>query len=421
VDDSTLAALEGALRTTPQNTPLRLVIARAQLERACADRALAVLEEADGAEARILRARALLEVRRGAEALIAYREGVAESPGLEDLALAARIEAEAAAGDVEAQGEGPSHALRLISGGRSKSPESEPALAVAPDLPRVTFADVGGLANVKEQIRRRIILPFLKPSLFERFKRRAGGGILLYGAPGCGKTLLARATAGECDARFFNVAISDILDMYIGESEAKLHAIFEKARASAPAVLFFDEIEALGGKRDARHDHAALRLVSQFLAEMDGFTQANASVLVLGATNLPWGVDPAFRRTGRFDRFLFVPPPDRAARKAILDIHLRDRPIDPKTDASSLASRTSGFSGADLLGLVDAAADAAIDDSLESGPEVPIAPRHFERALGEIKPTTLEWLTTARNHARYANEGGQYDDVLDFLTRHGKD
>jgi SpoVK/Ycf46/Vps4 family AAA+-type ATPase len=256
--------------------------------------------------------------------------------------------------------------------------------------------------------------------LFERFKRKSGGGILMFGPPGVGKTMLARATAGECNAEFVSVAISDVLDMYIGESEAKLHAIFERARAKKPTVLFFDEIEALGGKRQYARDSSSSKLVSQFLAEMDGFAQNNAGVLVLGATNVPWAVDSAFRRPGRFDRSFFVPPPDREARRMILDLKLRSRPVAGTLDLDAIAKATSSFSGADLEHVVDTAADLAIAASLSTGVEVPITQAHLQAALRETKPTTVEWLTTARNHARYANEAGQYDEVLEFLDKHGR-
>jgi SpoVK/Ycf46/Vps4 family AAA+-type ATPase len=293
------------------------------------------------------------------------------------------------------------------------------ARLLQPPQARIAFGDVGGLDEVKHQIRRRIITPFLKPSLFERFKRRSGGGILLYGPPGCGKTLLARATAGECGAKFYNVAITDVLDMYIGESERKLHAIFETARRTAPAVVFFDEVEAIGGKRQYSREATSAKLVSQFLTELDGFAQNNHGVLILGATNVPWAVDAAFRRPGRFDRVLFVPPPDETARRAIVDLLLRDRPLGEGIDAGELARLTSGFSGADLRNLVETAIDEAIEDSIEQGRESPLTMTHLRAALKDTRSTTLEWLTTARNHARYANQGGQYDEVLDFLKRHG--
>ncbi len=160
-----------------------------------------------------------------------------------------------------------------------------------------------------------------------------------------------------------------------------------------------------------------------FLArsEMDGFAQNNHGVLILAATNVPWAVDPAFRRPGRFDRVLFVPPPDLVARKAILEALLRERPTEENIDTEFLARKTSGFSGADLRELVETAVDEAIEESITHEAEQHISNAHLKRALAEVKPTTLEWLTSARNYARYANEGGQYNDVLEFLKRYGKE
>lgn len=281
------------------------------------------------------------------------------------------------------------------------------------------FNDVVGLTEIKKQIHKKIILPFKQPSLFSRFKKKAGGGVLLYGPPGCGKTLLARACAGECKATFFNVEISDVLDMYIGESESKLHAIFDKARAESPCVIFFDELEALAGKRENARN-SATNIVSQFLTELDGFADNNNGVLVLASTNVPWSIDSAFLRPGRFDRMFFVPPPDQEARKAILQHHLQGRPVVGKLEFESLAQKTSGYSGADLANLVEMAADEAIDESIEAGEEKPIRQDHLRTAFSASRSTTIEWLTTARNYARYANDGGRYDDVMAFLKKHGK-
>jgi SpoVK/Ycf46/Vps4 family AAA+-type ATPase len=153
---------------------------------------------------------------------------------------------------------------------------------------------------------------------------------------------------------------------------------------------------------------------------MDGFAANNREVLILAATNVPWAVDPAFRRPGRFDRIFFVPPPDRPARESILRILLTDRPVAGDIDAGALAKASSGFSGADLRNLVETACDLAIEESLAAGTEKPVTRAHLQTALRELKPTTTEWLTTARNYARYANEGGQYDEVLAFLDKHGK-
>ena len=389
----------------------RRVAAEVCLLNAEPERALDLVLTDEAPTSLLLRARAHADLGQVEEGRRAYRDAVRQSSALEDLELEGRLSTSSS----ESETAQPLR-LKVIDGGSSEGVRE----LFAPEHKRVTFDDVGGLESVKKQIRKRIILPFAKPTLFQRFKRKVGGGILMYGPPGCGKTLLARATAGEAQARFFAIAISDVLDMWFGESEQKLHRAFEEARDQAPAVLFFDEIEAIGGKRQYGRDSTSAKLVSQFLAEMDGFAQNNQGVLVLGATNVPWSVDPAFRRPGRFDRVQFVPPPDREARQAILRLHLADRPVAADIDPSQWAKKTGGFSGADLANLVDTAADAAIAASIEAEVDVPLSQAHLAEALAEVRPTTTEWLTTARNHARYANEAGQYDDVLDFLRKHGK-
>lgn len=455
MDDQTLASLAAALEASPENTELRLVLARAHLDRdepeeawervstlapgdldredhrrtvartALAaghpDRALTFTEGAEEAETLLLRSRVLLALERRREGLDLYQEAVRRNSALEDRELRSRLSAQVRTfPSREGRGQGARSGphLRVIS--NDDTDETDLQRLLHPEPEQVTFDDVGGLEAVKKEIRKRILLPFQKPSLFQRFKKRVGGGILMYGPPGCGKTLLARATAGECDAMFFNVAISDILDMYMGESERKLHALFEKARQKTPAVMFFDEIEALGGKRQYSREGTWSKLVSQFLAEMDGFSRNNSGVLILGATNLPWAVDPAFRRPGRFDRVLFVPPPDRAAREAILEILLAERPTSGRLDLTKVAGQTSGFSGADLENVVESAADEAIEESLAKEEEIPISQAHLEKVAREIQPSTVEWLSTARNYARYANEGGQYDEVLRFLEKHAR-
>jgi len=445
MDDATLDSLLRALEAAPDNGALVATVLRARLAREEAEQAFRLVRDRDAAffatdadrtlAARVCRlngdparAHAFVKDASSGDALLelayacasldkipegqrAYRAAVDANATLDDPPLAARLWAKDVAGV-------PGRArLRVIANDDTARTEAARILKNEPQ--RVTFADVGGLEAVKEQIRKRIILPFQKPSLYQRFRKKVGGGILLYGPPGCGKTLLARATAGECNAKFVNVALTDVLDMYIGESERKLHAIFQEARRVTPSVLFFDEIEALAGKRQFTREATSSKLVSVLLAELDGFAQNNTGVLVLAATNVPWGLDPAARRPGRFDRVLFVPPPDRPARESILRLLLDGRPA-RSMDVAAIAEKTSGFSGADLESLVETAADHAIDASIESGAERPIEAAHLKAALAEVKPTTNEWLTTARNHARYANEAGLYDDVQAFLERHGQ-
>ena len=279
----------------------------------------------------------------------------------------------------------------------------------------VTFEDIGGMAEVIERIRLNIIHPFRNPGVFKKFNRVAGGGILLYGPPGCGKTHIARATAGECRATFLSIGITEVLSMWIGEGERHLHNLFEMARRRSPSVLFIDEIDAIGmDRREA--GGASAPLVNMLLTEMDGFGADNTNVMVLAATNSPWRVDHALSRPGRFDRVLFVPPPDAAARVAILEICLRGMPHEP-LDLQALAQKTHHFSGADLRALVTRASEQAILTEMRTGRESCLTQRMLADAIGQMKPSTVEWLETARNYCSYANRGGLYDELAAYLER----
>jgi AAA+ superfamily predicted ATPase len=284
-----------------------------------------------------------------------------------------------------------------------------------PELPKTTFADIGGMEEVIQRIRMNIIYPFKNPEVFKKFKKKPGGGILMYGPPGCGKTHIARATAGECGAAFMAISITDILSKWLGESEQRLHQLFELARRRSPAVIFIDEIDAIGGSRNNASSSMA-PIVNVLLTEMDGVASKNESVMVLAATNTPWRVDDALRRPGRFDRILFVPPPDVPAREAILKIHLRDLPVE-KLDLGKLAQMTGRFSGADLRAAVERASEKAIYQEMQTGRPVKLTQSLLVEAIKGMRPSTNEWLETARSYAAYANRSGLYDDLVEFFEK----
>lgn len=303
----------------------------------------------------------------------------------------------------------PRRELRLVSSD-GEVVEDEPP-------PKLSFADVAGMEELKERLERSFLGPLRDPETYRRFGKKIGGGIVLYGPPGCGKTFLARALAGEIGARFTEVGLSSVLDMWFGESERKLHELFENARRRAPTVLFFDEVDALGQRRSHLKGTAGRNLVNQLLSEMDGFATRNEGVFFLAATNHPWDVDPALRRPGRFDRLAFVPPPDAAARERVLALKLAGRPLAPGLDLARLARATDGFSGADLSAVVEAATELAIEATRKKGKEQPIDDASLARAVKDVRPSTRAWFEVARNHAIYANEGGAYDDLLEHLRR----
>ncbi|MEM8983968.1 MAG: AAA family ATPase [Pseudomonadota bacterium] len=280
--------------------------------------------------------------------------------------------------------------------------------------PTVTFADIAGMDALKKVLRLQIIEPFRNPGLFQRFRKKAGGGVLLYGPPGCGKTLTARAIAGEVSAEFRAVGISDVLNMWIGESEKNLADIFEQARARRPCVLFFDELDALAYSRSKASSSAARTVVNEFLAQLDGFNDDNEGVLILAATNMPWDVDPAMKRPGRFSRQVFVPPPDREARAEMLRMKLHDVPT-AEIDADAIAAKTELYSGADIDGLIDLAKDEALADILDSGEQRDLTMGDLVAALDQVTPSTVDWIKTARNLVKFSGADSSYKDVEKYL------
>ncbi|MFC9246408.1 tetratricopeptide repeat protein [Streptomyces sp. NPDC057136] len=284
------------------------------------------------------------------------------------------------------------------------------------EVPTLRLADVGGMEEVKERLEAAFLAPLRNPELRKLYGKSLRGGLLLYGPPGCGKTFIARAVAGELGASFMSVSVNDVLDMWIGNSERNMHEIFRTARRQAPCVVFLDELDALGAKRSRMASSGMRNTVNQLLTELDGVGAANDGVFVLAATNVPWDVDIALRRPGRLDRTLLVLPPDAPARESILRYHLSERPIE-SVDLGKLVKATENFSGADLAHVCESASETALLDSARTGTVRLINMKDLLAATKAVRPSTEPWFATARNVAMYANDGGSYDDLMAYLKK----
>jgi len=404
---TTRSDLERDLLKHPFNAELRAQYADLLLAEPDGDAALAQFEllvQQHGRSARwqIGAARALLLLERHADALSRY----SKSRELDDFEADGELERLAAQAQRTATA-----SLRIVGGNSG----NVIPIQRAPEE-RTRFSSIIGMEDLKKTIRIKIIEPFVNPALFQKFRKQAGGGILLYGPPGCGKTMIARAVANECNAQFISVGIADVLSMWSGESERNLVSIFDKARAQAPCVLFFDELDALAYSRSKAHSEHTRTVVNEFLAQLDGVGRDNKGVLILSATNMPWDVDPAMKRPGRFSRQVFVPPPDAAARLRMLEIKLTGVPC-ATLDLAALSHQTEQFSGADIDGLIEYAKEAALEDTLLNGRERAIAQSDFTAALAMMRPSTQDWLRTARNLVKYAGDDGSYREVEQYLKR----
>lgn len=403
-------AFKDILRLSPDDTSLKVGLATAFYQLSKTAAGLVIMEEViktgtPPGHAWLLYAKLLLKAGDGAEAKDAYEKAILIDPSLDDAFFASEI-------NLNKENKPEPEKIKLGGGDTPHDGEDQ---TVEIEQPKTNFSQVGGMEAVKEEIKMKIIHPLAHPEIYKAYGKKIGGGILLYGPPGCGKTHLARATAGEIQSNFLAVGISDILDLYLGQSERNLHAIFEKARRIKPCVLFFDEADALGANRTDMRQSAGRHLINQFLSELDGIEYNNDGVLILAATNTPWHLDPAFRRPGRFDRIIFVPPPDEAARAAILKIHLANKPVEA-IDYEKIAKHTNNFSGADLQAVIDMAIEQKLTAAMKAGVPQPLYTTDLLLAAKRHRSTVMEWFNTAKNYALFANESGLYDDILTYLN-----
>ena len=385
--DPLVASLRAAVAGAPDDVPLRLHLAE-------------LLMRAGNRDEAVQHAAAVLQrepANATALALIANTQTPSTAaPAADDAETLRRLDAEFA--DVVP----PS----FVDGGAQPAYDAQSS--------GLRLRDVAGMSEVKDRLEAAFLAPMRNPELTRLYGKSLRGGLLMYGPPGCGKTFIARALAGEMGAHFLVVSLADVLDMYVGQSERNIREVFEVARRSAPCVVFLDEVDALGLKRSQLRNSAARGTVNQLLSELDGMSASNEGVYVVGATNHPWDIDVALRRPGRFDRMLLVLPPDEAAREAVFTFHLRERPIE-SIDVRKLARMTDGYSGADLAHICESAAERALLDSAHTGVARMITMHDLEGALREVRPSIDAWLQTARNVAQFANEDGTYDELLAYL------
>ena len=266
------------------------------------------------------------------------------------------------------------------------------------EVPNVKWDDIGGLDKVKQELKEAVEWPLKYPEIYEKLGLRPPRGIILFGPPGTGKTMLAKAVANESEANFISVKGPELLSKWVGESEKHVREIFRKARQAAPCVIFFDEIDSIAPRRGGMHDSGVTdRVISQLLTELDGIEELRG-VMVIAATNRPDLVDPALLRPGRFDRLLYVGPPDKQARLEIFKIHTKGMSLADDVNLETLAEKTEGYVGADIKEIVRTAASLALREFLQKYnydkeevtkhlDELKVEMKHFEEALQKVKPS----------------------------------
>jgi AAA+ superfamily predicted ATPase len=418
-EPSVLDSLRAAVAAMPDDVPLRLHLATLLLQAGQRDEAVrhlgAVLQRDPGngtALALLTGASSVVPDIPGPDIPLPGKPVPGSGPPADDLAATAPFDwsqAEDELRDVLPQ-------MFVDDGEGASSAGIEEAHAYSAERAGLTLGDVAGMAEVKARLEAAFLAPMRNPELRKLYHKSLRGGLLLYGPPGCGKTFVARAVAGELGAQFMTVSFADLIDRYVGQSERNIHHLFEVARSSSPCVLFLDEVDAIGQKRSQLRNTPMRSAVNQLLLELDDVASDNTGVFLLAATNHPWDVDSALRRPGRFDRTLLVLPPDAPAREGVFRYHLRDRPV-AGINLGKLARLTDGYSGADIAHVCETAAERALLDSVRHGEPRLIGQADLEAAAAEVRPSLGTWFDTARNVALFANEGGAYDDLAAYLRK----
>ena len=278
----------------------------------------------------------------------------------------------------------------------------------ASDIPDVSFDDVAGLDDVKDSIKMRVILPMQYPEIYAAYNKKQGGGILLYGLPGTGKTMIAKAIAHEVQAKFYSIKCSDIVSKWFGEAEKNVKALFETARKDDKAIIFFDEFEALAAKRGGENNSVMNRLVPELLAQIQGFNDDDSkNILLLAATNRPWDIDSAMLRPGRFNEKIYIGLPDGPAREFMIKKNLKDVPLEDDVRIDEIVRLTEGFNGADVCEFCERLKDNPIKKSIEAKGKV----------LFKITNKDVEY---AKNKVKSSVQKGDIEDLKQFMNQFDK-
>jgi len=418
MSDEAIAALKRAVEAMPDDVELRLHLARLQIAAGKGPDALQTLGPAladqptNAATLELMRQALDLSAPAAPDTPTAGEERPAHpSPTSAAAEPSSPSSADDFDWDAAAEDLGSSVGPAFVDAGD----DAAPTPVYSAERPQLTLADVGGMDVVKDRLNASFIAPLNNPGLRQLYGKSLKGGLLMYGPPGCGKTFLARAVAGELGAAFLSIGVADVLDKWLGASERNIHEAFMQARRDAPCVVFIDELDTLGQRRNSTNQ-LMTGVVNQLLTELDGFANQNDGVFVLAATNQPWQIDPALRRAGRFDRTLLVLPPDDPARRAIFQHHLKERPVE-NIDLGALAAATDGFSGADIALVCEAAAEEALLDSVRSGEPRMIQMTDLRAALSQARPTVGQWLDVARNVVMYGEDDGTFRELRAYLKR----
>lgn len=303
---------------------------------------------------------------------------------------------------------------------RSKTNYSIESTTYKAEVPNLNFSDVAGLESLKEELTRRVIYPLQKPELVSEYGFKGFGGLLIYGPPGCGKTVIIRATAGEAKVKLIEIHIPEILESHVGDSEKNIREAFANARKSAPCILFFDELEALLTNRAMARYTWDISIVNVFLKELDDLSKSEEHVLVMGATNAPWLVDPAAKRPGRFDKLIYVPAPKKDTRKELFIMYLKGKPLDNDINYEKLAEISAGYSPADIAMICNEATIQALDEAYKTGTKRRINMHDIKEVISKTKQSLSEWYDTAAKEV-IGKDKELYADLVDEISEYQKE